>query len=226
MSEAITNVIQLRQYLAERLPQLRICTESSLAGTRASTALPELDGLLGGEICKSAITELVSPRFGSGSALALSALLRQAHAARQWIALVDAHDSFDPVALRNEVFPRFIWVRCRDAKQALQATDLLLRDGNLSLLVLDLRMSSAVECRKIPPTTWHRFLRLIEPIRTALLAITPRTMVSCSRARLQMRCAFGFEALDQPERELLNALRRPRFERDAVEGDECLAQAG
>ena len=88
------------------------------------------------------------------------ALLRQARRANQWVALVDAQDSFDPSKLGEAVFSRLVWVRCRDAAQALKATDLLLRDGNLPLVLLDLQMNPAAELRKIPATTWHRWQRL------------------------------------------------------------------
>jgi hypothetical protein len=207
--EPITNVVQLRRYLAEQFPNLRLCSEKSLVRTAQCwpTGLAQMDRLLGGGLPKSAITELVSPESSSGSALVLFLLLRRAHLCRHWVALVDAHDSFAPSALGEQVFPRFLWVRCRDAAQALKATDLLLRDGNLSLVLLDLRLSSATECRKIPATTWHRFQRLVKPVSTALLVNTPRPVVSSPHLRLQLKSRLGLSALDRPESELLAQLQ-------------------
>jgi hypothetical protein len=158
----------------------------------------------------------------------LCALLRQAHLCGQWIALVDAHDSFDPAVLGDEIFPRFIWIRCHGANQALKAADLLLRDGNLSLVLLDLAMSSAVECRKISSTSWHRFQRLVKPASTALFVVTPHALVSGPHIRLRLEAWFDLDALDQPDSELLNRLqlRVAQQETGAPEQDERLTAAG
>ena len=214
--QPITNILQLRQYLAERLPELRLCTEQSLGRNTACwpTALPQIDKLLGGGLPKSTITELVSTKPSSGSALLLTALLRQAHASGQWFALIDAHDSFDTAVLGDEEFPRFIWVRCRGAAQALKAADLLLRDGNLSLVILDLGMSSAVESRKIPSTTWHRFQRLVKPASTALFVVAPQALVSSPHIRLHLEARFDLKALDEPHPKLVNHLRIRLAEQD------------
>jgi len=42
-----------------------------------------------------------------------------------------------------------------------KATDLLLHDGNLPLVLLDLQFLPSRALRKIPPSTWHRFGRLV-----------------------------------------------------------------
>jgi len=48
------------------------------------------------------------------------------------LTLVDGKDSFDPDPFTEAQCQQLLWLRCRDASQALQATDLLLRDGNLA----------------------------------------------------------------------------------------------
>ena len=67
----------------------------------------------------------------------LRALLRQSHRARQWMALIDGRDSFDPAGVEAPVLSRLFWVRCQTAEEALKAADLLLRDRNFPLVVLD-----------------------------------------------------------------------------------------
>jgi hypothetical protein len=225
----VTNIIQLRQLLAERFPHLRFCSEQSLAKSTVvwPTGVAQIDDLLNGGLPRSAVTELTCPKPSSGSALLAFALLRRAHESRQWIALVDGMDSFDPARTGEEPFSRFLWVRCRNTTQALQATDLLLRDGNLSLVILDLRMNPAAELRKISSATWHRFQRLLEPNSTALFAITARPLVANARARLELTSRFTLDALDQPEAELLAQLKlRVLHQRSISDTDELLAQAG
>lgn len=225
----VTNVVQLRQLLAERFPHLRFCSEQSLAKSTAvwPTGLAQIDNILNGGLPRSAITELTCPQPSSGSALLAFALLRQAHESRQWAALVDGMDSFDPARMGEEPFARFLWVRCRTAMQALQAADLLLRDGNLSLVILDLRMNPAAELRKVSSATWHRFQRLIEPNSTALFVISPRPFVANARARLELTSRFSLDALDQPEHELLAKLQlRLLHQRSISDAGELLAQAG
>jgi multidrug efflux pump subunit AcrA (membrane-fusion protein) len=63
---------------------------------------------------------------------------------------------------------RLLWVRCRQASEALQAADILLRDRNFPLVVLDLKLNPSTQLRRIPGTVWHRFGRLLEQQRTAL----------------------------------------------------------
>lgn len=225
----IRNVVELRRYLAEQFPNLRLCSEKSLV-RRAQcwpTGLAGMDKLLKGGLPKGAITELVSRDGSSGSALVLFLLLRRAHSCRRWVALVDGHDSFDPSVLGEEVFSRFVWVRCQDAGQALKATDLLLRDGNLSLVLLDLRLSSALECRRIPSATWHRFQRLVKGVSTALLVTAPRRVVSSPHMGLELRSGLRLGALERPESEVLAELEFELTHDGAgsVE-EELLAKAG
>jgi hypothetical protein len=225
----ITNIVQLRQHLAESFPHLRFCSEQSLAkiGAVRPTGVAQMDDILHGGLPRSAITELTCPWPSSGSALLALALLRQAHESRQWAVLIDGMDSFDPARIGEDRFPRFLWVRCRNAMQALQAGDLLLRDGNIALVILDLRMNPAAELRKVSSATWHRFQRLLEPNSTALFVISPQPLVANARARLELTSRFTLDALDQPEQQLLAQLKlRLLHQRSISDTDELLAWAG
>jgi hypothetical protein len=68
--------------------------------------------------------------------------------------------------------------------QALKATDLLLRDGNLSLVILDFKENPDQELRKIPGSAWYRFQRIIEESRNALLAITRHPIVKSAQVTI------------------------------------------
>src|SRR5207247_4899584 len=79
----ITSIIELRNLLAARFPNLRLGSAPAACKSAAvwPTGLPQIDHLLGGGLPKSAMTELVSAQLSSGSALVLLALLRQARRA-------------------------------------------------------------------------------------------------------------------------------------------------
>ncbi len=128
------------------------------------------------------------------------------HAQPQWIGLIDGRDSFDPTAL-DFGLSRLLWVRCQQASEALKAADLLLRDGNLSLIILDLAFNPLAQLRKTPATIWYRLQRLVEHKATALLALTPRPMISSAKARLHLHANFQLTDLERPQTELLRELK-------------------
>jgi hypothetical protein len=68
--------------------------------------------------------------------------------------------------------------------QAVKATDLLLRDGNLSLVMLDLQAVPSRQLQRIPANTWHRLQRLAEQTTAAVVILTPQPMVEAARVRI------------------------------------------
>src|SRR5437879_2664571 len=127
-------IIQLRQLLAERFPQA-----PDRPAARMETGFAQLDDLLGGGLPQGAITELISGQPSAGSALFIAAMLNAAAGRNHFVALIDGCDAFDPQNVESAALAHLLWLRCRDAAQALKAADLLLRDGNLPLIILDLR---------------------------------------------------------------------------------------
>ncbi len=203
------NVVQLRELLREKFPGVRMAAERPDEKSVAvwPTGLPQIDEALPGGLPKGGTTELLCSGRSFGSALVLAAILKRVWEANQIAVLIDGQDSFDPASLPNETLSHLLWVRCRDADQALKAADFVLRDTNLSLAVLDLALNPPAQLRKIPATTWFRFQRVIEQTSTTVLVITPQKLVSGANARLVLRSRFGIESLDQPEGELLKQLR-------------------
>jgi hypothetical protein len=203
---SVTTPIQLRQSLAGRFPTLRLLSElePEKPGPAVPTGLPQLDRLLGGGLLQGAITELVSENQSAGSGLVLGSILRQARL--QWAGLIDGCDSFDPTALDFDL-SRLLWVRCQNAAEALKAVDLLLRDGNLPLILLDLALNSLSQLRKTPATIWYRLQRLVEDKSTALLVLIPRAMISSAKARVQLNARFELSDLACPQSELLVKLK-------------------
>ena len=189
------SIVDLRNLLAERFPQPLPPPASRLA-----TGLPAIDEPLEGGFPKSAITELSSSKVSAGSALLLYALLQNAQRNGYFLALVDGRDSFDPSALGglgNRRLHNLLWVRCTKALDAVKASDLLLRDGNFPLVVLDLVLNASDELRKIPQTSWYRLQRLVETAPTAFLVLTRTSIISSAQLKLSLDNAWTLADLEQ-----------------------------
>ncbi len=213
---ASSKLIDLRQLLAERFPQ------TFAPGTeRLRTGLPAIDGAIGG-LPKNAITELSSPNPSGGSAFLIHALLHRAHRDSFFVALVDGTDSFSPPPAGPAALRNLLWVRCRHAAQAVPAADLLLRDGNFPLVILDLVLNASEELRKIPQTNWYRLQRLVEAAPTAFLVLTRRSIISSAQLKLSLENAWRLADLEEPD---LSARLKIRIER-VQGGREIMARAG
>lgn len=189
---ASSKILDLRQLLAERFPQT-----FAPAADRLATGLSAIDHTIAGGLPKNAITELSSPHLSAGSALLIYALLQNAHRAGYFLALVDGQDSFDPQPIGNTQLRNLLWVRCGKAFEAVQAADLLLRDGNFPLVVLDLVLNAPEELRKIPQTNWYRLQRLVEAAPAAFLVLTRNSIISSAQLKLSLDNAWSLADLEQ-----------------------------
>jgi hypothetical protein len=109
-----------------------------------------------------------------------------------------------------------LWVRCPHAERALQAMDLLLRDGNFPLLLLDLKLNPENQLRKIPATTWYRLQRLAEMTATVCVALTPRPLVAPARVRLALQTDFSLADLERDAGDLLRHLKWERTDSHSI----------
>lgn len=188
------DIIDLRQLLAERFPQTFVPTADRLA-----TGLSTIDKTIGGGLPKNAITELSSPSPSAGSALLIYALLQNAHRAGYFLALVDGRDSFDPQPVGQAQLGHLLWLRCSNGQEAVQAADLLLRDGNFPLVVLDLVLNSPEELRKIPQTNWYRLQRLVEAAPVAFLVLTRASIISSAQLKVTLDNAWRLADLEEKD---------------------------
>jgi len=198
----------LRALVAEKFPQAAYAP----AG-RLRTGCEPLDrhgGLIRGgltEVCGSA----------AGSQIVLSALLAASVQEGFFLSLIDAADAFEPADWPEAQLNRLLWVRCRAVEPALKAADILVRDGNLPVLLLDLQAAPARQLQRIPANTWHRFHRVVASSATALLVLTPRPMVEGAPCRIAVRLASAWEAMSQPRAALTENLDAQIFERGREE---------
>ena len=223
---ATGRIIDLRKLLAQRFPQKALPSVDRLV-----TGLSSFDAALEGGLTKGAITELTSTPPNAGSASIISALLQRASRDRYFIALIDGRDSFDPFGsggIYGSALRHLLWVRCRKATEAIQAADLLLRDGNFPLVLLDLVLNSAKELCRIPQSNWYRLQRLVEPASTAFLVFTPRNMISSALWKLSLENHWTLAQLDWAATDLQVQLqfRLQRAQSNKWRGEETLVQAG
>lgn len=189
-----TKIIDLRNLLAERFAHAPLTT-----ATRLFTGLPFVDEPTGGGLPKGAITELIAPCKTAGSASLVHAFIQSAYRDKHFVALIDGRDSFDPCGLANPILRQLLWVRCAKALEAVKAADLLLRDGNFPLVIVDLILNSPEELRKIPQTTWYRLQRLAELVSTACMVLTRYEMVSSAQLKLLLENSWSLETLEKED---------------------------
>ena len=185
----------LRKLLAERFPH----TPASATTRRLITGLSFLDQAIGGGLPKGAITELISPRASAGSASLIHALLQSGQQNHYFVGLIDGRDSFDPSAsgeLAKACLQHLLWVRCIKALDAIKAADLLLRDGNFPLVIVDLVLNPAADLSKIPQTSWYRLQRLVESAPTACLVMTRQGMVSSAQLKIVLENSWTLETFE------------------------------
>ena len=172
------------------------------AGRVLPTGLPGIDDATGG-LPLGAVTEIVCSAPSCGGHLLLGRLLAVTRARRERIALIDAGDCFDPESFPADLLAHLVWVRCPGPlTRALQAADLLARDANLTLAVIDLRLASAVELRRTPGPSWYRLQRAVESADLALVIETPFAVVPCARVRLEFTVSHDETALGRARSEL------------------------
>lgn len=202
------NIIELRQLLAERFPGLRTRADELSAAKHAfwPTGVPQLDEPLRGGLARGGLTEIIAEQRGTGSALLMTALIHRALSENKFVAAIDGQDSLDVTQLSGDL-SRLLWVRCRSTAEALKAADLLLRDGNLPLVLLDLASNPSAQLRKIPATTWYRFQRLIEQTSAVCVVLAPGPMVAPAQVRIILRSRFSLKALEREPQELLRELK-------------------
>jgi hypothetical protein len=221
MASTSEKVLQLRALLAERFGSAELPSENAF-----TTGLPVLDEV---GFSQGAVTEIVSSVEAPGGALLLYGLVHAVAQRGERTALIDGASAFQPKNLPQGDLQRLLWSRCCNAKEALQAVDLAVRDGNFPLVILLLTLNSPSELRRLPGTAWHRLQMLAEKTATALLVFTPFPQVGCARLRLVARGDFPLAKLHVCRSELFPAFRleveRRRTGQEGRSSDEALPRS-
>ncbi len=202
-----TAIVELRARLRAQFPAAHAEKPLPHPSVAGSTGHPCMDLI---QLDHGCLTEVVGVQPCSGAGVLLAGVLDHTLSDQKPAALIDARNTFDPGCLRQRVRHRLLWLRCQCMDESLRAADLLLRDGNLPLIVLDLLGIPAREARSVPGSVWFRLRALSEQSGAALLALTPCKTIPCTQRRLETVQRFGIDAVDAPLDELFAALH-PRL---------------
>ena len=199
MNTISAKIIDLREELKRKFPGS--VPLPALEAAQAVESRPRLP-----EVIKGGITEIVGDWLSSGIGLVQAFLIEESARCGQWMGLVDGRDAFDPWSIAPEALSKLLWVRCQEVKQAVRAADLLLRDGNLETVLLDLQPHSAREVFSVPSSSWHRLRMLAEKSGVALCVSTPCATVPCAASRLLLQHRFQIEDQETLRTRLLESV--------------------
>lgn len=195
---------KLQQQLREKFPTARHGLSTAAPGAR-----PDFDFRNPNPFPRGGITEIVPVHPAAGLSLVVASIMEHesAHLPIPELALIDGRDHFDPYSFSAEDCSKLLWLRCQSPEQAIKAADLILRDGNLPRVVLDLFAFSSSELAKIPNSSWHRIKQSIELNDLSLIALTPRALIPCALIRLSLSSHFGLDQLSSTRPELIEQLQ-------------------
>ena len=194
----------LQRHLREKFPLAR----HGLAPVQ-DDPIPDCDLRNPATFPRGGITEIVPAHPASGLALVVASLLEHElpNSALPELALIDGRDTFDPGSFSSHDCSKLLWIRCQTPEQAVKAADLILRDGNLPRVVIDLLAFPLSELGRIPSSSWHRLKKLIETHDLSLIALSPRPLVPCACLRLSLHSGFTLEHFGFSRDELLQRLQ-------------------
>ena len=210
MAAAPEQLASLRHLIAGRFP-----APPRPAGGVLPTGVPALDEAAGG-LPLGAVTELVAAP-GAGGQSVLARILGAARATRQRVALIDATDAFAPEAVEQDELRHLVWARARNVREAFAVADVLMRDGNFSSVILDIRDVPVRELKRTPKSNWHRFHRVAERQPAAVLVMSSFGVVPAVRWRLTLAAPWSLTELHRTREALachlaVEAVRGPRRE--------------
>jgi hypothetical protein len=132
------------------------------------------------DLPRGTLSEICGPA-SSGKTGMLFAALARATRLPECCALIDASDSFDPISgwEAGIDLDQLLWIRCRNAKHALKATDLVVQAGGFGMVALDLNGVPAREARRISLASWFRLRHAAKKTNTALVVVEQELNAGC-----------------------------------------------
>ncbi len=194
----------LRALVEEKFPQAPLAPEARLL-----TGCSLFDAQ--GGLRRGSITEICGS--AAGGQMVLSTLLDTALREGFFVGMIDGANAFNPADWSPAQLGRMLWVMAGQAETALKAADLLLRDGNLPVLLLDLQIVPMRQLNRIPASTWHRFQRVIEQSATILAVLTPEPMIEGAPTRIVTRMDVTLASMNRLRAQVWEQLEGQVFER-------------
>ena len=203
-------VIALRRLLDARFPAV-----TQRERRLVPTGVAGLDAALGGGLLTGTLTELVSEVPSGGSQSSLGSLLFSTRLARQRVALVDAAGTFDLAGLDNDAVAHLVWIRCASLAETWRAADLVARDPNYAVVVIDVRGFPVRELLRTKDTVWMRLQRAAESAETAIVVQSETALVPNAARRVVFAQPLAGLTLTQPRVAVIASLA-PDLQRSRV----------
>lgn len=201
MSDHSVQLAALRRLLAGRFP-----STPRPAAAAVATGTAAVDARLPGGIPRGGLTEFVAAAPSNGMQLVLGTLLAATRGSRARIGLIDAANAFDPGGLADDDVGHLVWVRCHALDEAWRAADLLVRDPNYGVVIIDVRSVEQPVLKRTAATIWYRLQRAAEESQVAVLVQSAAATVPCARSRLVFKENYSLSALTQKRPALLEQL--------------------
>ena len=181
------------------------------------TGLGETPALLE-EFPAGAISEVVAAGPGAGLGLVIAGLLGEPTevCTHPEMALVDGADGFDPASFSAPACARLLWVRCHSALEMVKAAELLVRDGNLPLVLLDATGLDRRELLALPVSVWWRLKQGAEQGGCRLVVLVQQRLVAAARIRLSWSAELELVDFDERREDLWFRLRREPVRRQQM----------
>lgn len=193
----------LRQQLREKFPQAH--------GLRAEPEIsrPAADIFSAEAFPLGAISEVIPAGPGAGLMLLVAGLLGdpQEVSPHPEMVLVDGADGFDPSSFTGKACSKLLWIRCGTAHQMLKAVDLIVRDGNLSFVLLDTTGLPRRDLAALPASAWWRLKQSAEGKGCRVVVLAHFPLVPCAGLRLTLTAELSLRDFDCPREELLQRLQ-------------------
>lgn len=205
-----TSLQEIRRQLREKFPAAHGFAPVAEPASEVSQTLFETATFPAG-----AISEIIPAAEGGGLSLWIAGLLAEPEEAAGFpkFVLVDGGDAFDPASHTAAACSQLLWVRCAKIQEALKAADLLVRDGNVPFVMLDLCGLPVAALRSIPAAAWWRLKQFCEAGACRLVVLAPAPLVPCASLRLALSASLALGDFDLPRHEILQrvAARRDRL---------------
>ncbi|MFZ5497262.1 MAG: hypothetical protein ACOZE5_18220 [Verrucomicrobiota bacterium] len=201
MATGSDKVVALRRLLDERHP-----TAQPKSPRFIPTGVPALDEILGDGLRTGVLIELVSEAASTGNQTALGSLILATRLARQRVAVIDAASAFDIEGFDADAVAHVVWVRCSTLSECWRAADLVARDPNYAVTVIDVRGQPLRALMRTRDSTWTRLQRAAEQAETAVLIQSDSAIVPNAAFRFTFSMPLKPETLTAPRREVIRLL--------------------
>ena len=146
--------------------------------------------------------ELVDFAAKPSAQMHIESCLKEAPNLHFYAAFIEAQPQWAPDYLPDAALRHVLWTRCSGSEQALKAADVLVRDENFQLVIVDLRQLSHRALQKIPQTDWYRLQRISQSQSSTLVIATPYPVIAAAQMRIEVQSAFSIESFHEQRSQL------------------------